>query len=98
MKNRFMLAPLTNRQSYSDGRLSDEEFRWLTMRAAGGFALTMTAAAHVQSIGQGFPGQLGVYGEEHIEGLRRLADGIRSQGSIPVVQLHHAGNRAPRES
>ncbi len=37
MKNRFMLAPLTNTQSHPDGRLSDEEFRWLTMRAEGGF-------------------------------------------------------------
>ena len=28
MKNRFMLAPLTNLQSHKDGTLSDEEFRW----------------------------------------------------------------------
>ena len=48
MKNRFMLAPLTNTQSHADGTLSDEEFRWLTMRAEGGFGLTMTCAAHVQ--------------------------------------------------
>ena len=45
LKNRFMLAPLTNTQSFEDGKLSDEEFRWLTMRAEGGFALTMTCAA-----------------------------------------------------
>ena len=31
-KNRFMLAPLTNHQSHADGRLSDEEFRWLSFR------------------------------------------------------------------
>ena len=54
MKNRFMLAPLTNCQSHDDGVLSDEEFNWLTMRADGGFGLTMTCAAHVQAIGQGF--------------------------------------------
>jgi 2,4-dienoyl-CoA reductase-like NADH-dependent reductase (Old Yellow Enzyme family) len=35
MKNRFMLAPLTNEQSHPDGRLSEDEFRWLTMRAEG---------------------------------------------------------------
>eukprot|EP01036_Dinobryon_divergens_P057610 gene57610-76899_t len=43
MKNRFMLAPLTNLQSHPDGRLSDDEFKWLTMRAAGGFGVTMAA-------------------------------------------------------
>ena len=53
MKSRFALAPLTNRQSNPDGTLSDDEFRWLTYRAKGGFALTMTCAAHVQRIGQG---------------------------------------------
>ncbi len=58
-KNRCMLAPLTNCQSHADGTLSDEEFHWLTMRAAGGFGLVMTCAAHVQAQGQGFPGQLG---------------------------------------
>ena len=51
-----MLAPLTNTQSFEDGKLSDEEFRWLTMRAEGGFGLTMTCASHVQAIGKGFPG------------------------------------------
>ena len=35
MPNHFMLAPLTNQQSNADGTLSDEEFRWLTMRAQG---------------------------------------------------------------
>ena len=30
MKNRFMLAPLTNTQSYEDGTLSDDEYKWLT--------------------------------------------------------------------
>lgn len=97
MKNRFMLAPLTNQQSHPDGRLSDDEFRWLTLRAEGGFGLTMTCAAHVQAVGQGFPGQLGVFGDEHLEGLTRLAAAIKAKGSIAAVQLHHAGARSPKE-
>jgi len=96
-KNRFTLAPLTNGQALPGGLLSDTEYRWLTMRAQGGFALTMTCASHVQAIGQGFPGQLGCFGDQHIEGLARLADGIRSAGSVSSVQLHHAGIRAPKD-
>lgn len=95
MKNRLMLAPLTNTQSHADGRLSDEEFHWLTMRATGGFGLTMTCAAHVQRIGQGFPGQLGVFSDDHLPGLTRLASAIKAQGSLAFVQLHHAGMRSP---
>lgn len=97
MKNRFMLAPLTNTQSYDDGRLSDDEFHWLTMRAKGGFGLTMTCAAHVQAVGQGFPGQLGVFSDDHLEGLGRLASAIKAEGSVASVQLHHAGMRSPKE-
>ena len=97
MKNRFMLAPLTNTQSHPDGTLSDDEFAWLTYRAEGGFGLTMTCAAHVQAIGQGFPGQLGVFGDQHLPGLSRLAAAIKAKGSIAAIQLHHAGMRSPRE-
>jgi len=95
MKNRFMLAPMTNCQSHDDGCLSDEELRWLAMRAEGGFGLTMTCASHVQAQGRGFPGQLGIFSDVHVEGLSRLAAAIRRNGSVAVAQLHHAGMRAP---
>lgn len=95
MKNRFMLAPMTNTQSHEDGRLSDDEFNWLTMRAEGQFGLVMTCASHVQAIGKGFPGQLGIFGDEHIPGHKRLAEKIKSYGSLAVIQLHHAGMRSP---
>jgi 2,4-dienoyl-CoA reductase-like NADH-dependent reductase (Old Yellow Enzyme family) len=94
-RNRFMLAPLTNCQSHPDGRLSDEERGWLTFRAKGGFGQVMTCAAHVQRIGQGFPGQLGVWSDDHIPGLTRLAAEIRAAGAVGSVQLHHAGIRSP---
>ena len=97
MKNRFMLAPLTNCQSHPDGRLSDAEFRWLTMRAEGGFGLTMTCAAHVQQIGQGFPGQLGIFSDVHLDGHKRLATAIKAENSVAVTQLHHAGMRSPKD-
>ncbi|MEM6300073.1 MAG: NADH:flavin oxidoreductase, partial [Bacteroidota bacterium] len=92
-----MLAPLTNTQSHEDGRLSNEEYYWLTMRAKGQFGLVMTCASHVQASGQGFPGQLGVFSDEHIEGHQRLSEKIKSYGSLAVIQLHHAGMRSPAE-
>ncbi len=95
MKNRLMLAPLTNCQSHDDGTLSDEEYRWLTMRAEGGFGLTMTCASHVQARGRGFAGQLGIFSDAHHAGLARLAAAIARTGSLAMAQLHHAGMRAP---
>jgi 2,4-dienoyl-CoA reductase-like NADH-dependent reductase (Old Yellow Enzyme family) len=97
MPNRLMLAPLTNQQSHADGTLSDDEHRWLTMRALGGFGLAMTCAASVQAVGVGFTGQLGIHDDAHVAGLTRLACDIKMAGSVAIVQLHHAGNRSPRE-
>lgn len=97
MPNRFALAPLTNTQSGVDGVLSEDEFHWLTLRAKGGFGLVMTCAAHVQRIGQGFPGQLGAWDDSHLPGLTRLASAIKAEGALAWIQLHHAGMRSPAE-
>ncbi|MGB1216289.1 MAG: NADH:flavin oxidoreductase [Saprospiraceae bacterium] len=97
MKNRFALAPMTNCQSHEDGILSEDEYKWLVMRAKGQFGLTMTCASHVQAIGKGFPGQLGIFDDKHIEGQTRLAEGIKAHDSLAVVQLHHAGMRSPKD-
>mgnify|MGYP002129791217 CR=1 FL=1 len=87
LRNRLLLAPLTNWQSHADGTLGEDEYHWLMMRAQGGFGLTMTCAAHVQANGQGFPGQLGVWSDQHLPGLKRLADGIHAAGSVSSRQL-----------
>ena len=97
MKNRFMLAPLTNQQSFENGQLSEDEFHWLTMRAKGQFGLVMTCASHVQEVGKGFSGQLGIFNDQHIKGHQRLSSGIQSYGSLAVIQLHHAGMRSPAD-
>jgi len=91
MKNRFMLAPLTNQQSHEDGVCSEAEFNWLTKRAEGGFGLTMTCAAHVQPEGKGFPGQLGIFSDAHLPGLTRLAKTIKSNDSLAI-----GGMRCPQ--
>ncbi|MGE3142935.1 MAG: NADH:flavin oxidoreductase [Hyphomonadaceae bacterium] len=95
LKNRFVLAPLTNLQSNEDGSISEAEHAWLVKRALGGFGLTMTCAAQVQPAGRGFPGQLGAFSDDHLPGLARLAAAIKSEGSVAVMQLHHAGMRSP---
>ena len=97
MRNRFMLAPMTNQQSHTDGTLSDDECNWLVKRAAGGFGLVMTCASHVQAQGQCWPGQLGIFADYHLEGHQRLTQALQSQGSLAVVQLHHGGMRSPNE-
>ncbi len=92
--NRVALAPLTNTQSHADGVLSEDEYRWLVRRAEGGFGIVSTCAAFVSEEGHAWQGQLGVASSKHLEGLTRLAKGLKQHGAIAIVQLHHGGDKA----
>src|SRR4051812_44883895 len=93
--NRLALAPMTNLLSHDDGSLSDEEQRWLTLRAEGGFGLVSTCASHVALDGQGFEGELGIFDDRLLPGLTRLATALRERGALGLVQIFHGGARAP---
>lgn len=95
--NRVVLAPLTNCQSHSDGQLSDDERRWLQMRAAGGFGIVTTCAAYVTQDGKAWAGQLGVHDDAMLPKLKPLAASLRAHGALSVVQLYHGGIRAKRD-
>jgi 2,4-dienoyl-CoA reductase-like NADH-dependent reductase (Old Yellow Enzyme family) len=92
--NRMVLAAMTNQQSHPDGSLSEEELRWLVRRAEGGFGTVTTCAAHVAKDGQGWPGELGVFDDALLPGLRRLAAALRERGAASLVQIFHGGVRA----
>ena len=94
-KNRTLLAAMTNKQSFEDGVLSDEEIAWLTRRAKGGFGITTTAAAHVTQTGKGWSGEMGVWGDHQMDGLSNMASQLHETGTLSLVQLFHGGMRAP---
>jgi len=93
-RNRVVLAPMTNKQSHADGSLGDDELRWLSSRAEGGFGLVMTCAAHVAKDGQGWPGELGIFDDALLPGLTTLAGAVRQRGAVAMVQIFHGGLRA----
>jgi 2,4-dienoyl-CoA reductase-like NADH-dependent reductase (Old Yellow Enzyme family) len=93
-RNRIWLAPLTNKQSNADGTCSDDELRFLQMRAEGGFGVVETCASHVAKDGQGWQGELGNFSDDHLPGLTRLAKALKAPGAIALTQLFHGGVRA----
>lgn len=94
MRNRFMLAPLTNQQSEHDGTASAFDVDWMAQVGQSGYGLVQTCASHVEAGGIGFERQLGIFCDEHLEGLTQMADAVRAGGGLSAVQLHHAGHRA----
>jgi 2,4-dienoyl-CoA reductase-like NADH-dependent reductase (Old Yellow Enzyme family) len=94
MANRLALSPMTSDQAMPDGRVADDEVRWIRMRAEGGFGLVVTSASYVQPTGKGGAGQTGIWSDDHVEGLAALAREIKANGRVAACQLHHAGYRA----
>lgn len=93
-RNRVWLAPLTNQQSHEDGSLSEDELRFLSLRAQGGFGLVETCAAHISQRGKAWSGELGVHDDAMVPGLERLASALHAGGALAAVQLFHGGLRA----
>jgi 2,4-dienoyl-CoA reductase-like NADH-dependent reductase (Old Yellow Enzyme family) len=66
----------------------------LGSRAAGGVSLVMVEATAVTRDGRISPGDMGIWTDEHIEPLARIARFVESQGAVPSIQLAHAGRKA----
>ena len=97
MRNRFMLAPLTNQQSDHDGSPSQFDQDWIDQVSQGCYGLVQSGAAYVEPGGIAYGRQLGIHSDAQLAGLTRMADAIRAGGGLSAVQLHHAGHRAAPE-
>ena len=95
VRNRTVLAAMTNKQSHDDGTVSIDEIRWLEARSVGNFGIVTTAATHVLKHGQGWEGEFGTWSDYHVEGLTKMAQAIAQHGAVGLAQLFHGGMRAP---
>jgi 2,4-dienoyl-CoA reductase-like NADH-dependent reductase (Old Yellow Enzyme family) len=96
LPNRIGVSPMCQYCCDGDGRPTEWHLAHLLSRAAGGAGLTMAEASAVTPEGRISPDDLGIWGEEHVPGHSRLAAGIAALGSVPGLQLAHAGRKASR--
>ena len=92
-RNRIVISPMCN-YSADDGFASDWHLVTLGRYAQGGAGIVFAEASAVQANGRITHGDLGIWKDEHIPGLKRVADFLRSQGAVPAIQLAHAGRKA----
>ncbi|MGH9711812.1 MAG: NADH:flavin oxidoreductase/NADH oxidase [Candidatus Acidiferrales bacterium] len=92
LRNRIVVSPMCEYSS-KDGFATDWHLVHLGSRAVGGASLVFTEASAVTPEGRISPQDLGIYKEEHIENLSRIARFISEQGAIPGIQLAHAGRK-----
>lgn len=90
--NRAVVPPLCQ-YSAQEGMANDWHMVQLGRFAVGGFGLVFTEVVSVLRDGRITHGDLGLWSDEHIGPLRRIADFIRAQGAVPAMQLGHAGRK-----
>jgi 2,4-dienoyl-CoA reductase-like NADH-dependent reductase (Old Yellow Enzyme family) len=80
--------------SCQEGLAQDWHLVHLGSRAVGRAAAVLAEATAVTSDGRISPADLGLWNDQQVEPLRRAFSFIEQQGSIPGIQLAHAGRKA----
>lgn len=93
LKNRIVVSPMCMYSSVN-GFATDWHLVHLGSRAVGGASLVLFEATAVSPEGRITPHDLGIWKDEHVEGLQRITRFISEQDSVPGIQLAHAGRKA----
>jgi 2,4-dienoyl-CoA reductase-like NADH-dependent reductase (Old Yellow Enzyme family) len=91
--NRLVVSPMCQYSS-EDGFANDWHLVHLGSRAVGGAGLIIMEATAVVPEGRITPHDLGLWKDEQISALKRITRFIKAQGSVPGIQLAHAGRKA----
>lgn len=95
LKNRIILSPMCQ-YSCEDGFANDWHLVHYGSRAVGGAGAIISEAIAVCPEGRISPNDLGIWKDKHIPYLKRITNFIEKQGSIPGIQLAHAGRKASK--
>lgn len=93
LPNRIVVSPMCL-YSAINGLANDWHFVHYGKLATGGSGLVMVEATAVAPTGRITHGCTGLWHDDQIESLRRIADFVRKEGSVPGIQLAHAGRKA----
>ena len=95
LRHRILVSPMCQYSS-EDGFANDWHLVHLGSRAVGGAALVFTEATAVTAEGRISRQDLGIWKDEHVEMLSRIARFVRGQGWVPSIRLAHCGAKGAR--
>ena len=93
VRNRIVVSPMCQYCAV-DGLADDWHLVHLGSRAVGGAGLVFTEATAVTREGRISPGDLGIWDDQHIEPLARVARFVHRMEAVAGIQLAHAGRKA----
>lgn len=93
LKNRLVRSATYEHMATEDGKVTDQMINFYSKLAKGGVGLIMLGYTYIQENGHCAPGQIGIYSDDHIPGLRKLVDEIHNHDAKVGLQIAHAGRQ-----
>ena len=93
LRNRIAVPPMCQYQAV-DGMTNDWHQVHYASIARGGAGLVIVEATGVSPEGRITPGCTGLWNDQQVEGMARIAASIKAAGSVPGIQIAHAGRKA----
>jgi len=94
IKNRIVLPPLVCFTfAEENGFVSEKNIKHYEAIAKSGTGLIIVEATCVNKKGRLSPYQLGIWSDEYVEGLSKIAEVCHEHRAKVLIQLHHAGLR-----
>ncbi len=95
LKNRIVMPPMVTRMA-KDGFVSDFHLVHYGMRSEYGVGMIMLEATAVVPDGRISTHDLGIWSDEHIEGLSKIASYLKRNNTVSCLQLAHAGRKSDK--
>ncbi len=96
LRNRIAMSPMTMYRSV-DGKMNDYHVMLMGSRAAGGFGLVFPEQIAITPDGRTSTACAGLWDDDQIEGLARVASLIKAMGAVPAIQLGHTGRKGSEQ-
>lgn len=94
LKNRLIMPPMATRSAGTDGKITEDILNYYDEKSKGGyFSLIITEHSFVDIKGRADEHQISIASDDDIDGLSKLTEIIRRNGSYSAAQINHAGAR-----
>ena len=91
LDNRVMRSAVWEAMADENGFVTDALVNCSRALADGGVGLIILGYSYIQTNGRQQPGQMAIYGDEYVEGMRRITAAVHEAGGKVSTQIVHVG-------
>ena len=93
-RNRYIVAPVKTAYASLEGEVNSRHLNYYKNLAVGGAGMIIIEPVSVSQSGKEHPKQLNIHKDDSVKNLLKISNIIKLHGSIPAINLNHAGRGA----